>query len=80
MTAFKLYITLFTIAFCHSLAPVLAQETVFSGLKSDMKRADRYFNNNDYRSALQLYLQVEKKGKGRRGNKLENSQILLPIE
>ncbi len=40
-----------------------AQETVFSGLGNSMKRADKYFDNQSYQNALDLYLEAEKKGK-----------------
>ena len=38
-----------------------SQETVFSGLKSDIKRADRYYSSNAFKNALDLYLAAEKK-------------------
>ncbi len=41
-----------------SLAGVNAQETVFTGLQSPMKRAERYNNNQQYTKALELYLQA----------------------
>ena len=41
-----------------------AQETVFSGLGSNLKRANWYYKNESYQSALQLYLEIEEKGKG----------------
>ncbi len=41
-----------------------AQETVFSGLKSNIKRADEYFSKKSYKKALDLYLVVERKNKG----------------
>ena len=39
------------------------QETVFNSLKSDVKRADRYFAEEHFQSALDLYLSAEKKNK-----------------
>ena len=42
---------------------ITAQETVFNSLGSNLKRADKYFNNQSYEKALNLYLEVEKKGK-----------------
>jgi tetratricopeptide (TPR) repeat protein len=38
-----------------------AQETIFSLLKSEIKLADTYFVNKDYRSALRLYNNIERK-------------------
>src|SRR5687767_15673963 len=39
----------------------MSQETVFSLLKSEMKLADTYFANKDYRSALILYRNMARK-------------------
>ena len=38
-----------------------SQETVFALLKSDLRLADKYFENKDYQSALQLYNTVAKR-------------------
>lgn len=40
-----------------------SQETVFNGLKSNLKRADSYYDNQSYQDALDLYLTVEKTNK-----------------
>jgi len=40
-----------------------SQETVFTGLKSNLKRADQYFHNQSYVEALDLYKRVEKSNK-----------------
>lgn len=42
---------------------IYGQETVFNGLKSDIKRADRYYKEDHFQSALGLYLSAEKKNK-----------------
>ena len=51
--------------FLCTLGPtvITAQETVFNSLGSNLKRADKYYNNQSYEKALNLYLEVEKKGK-----------------
>ena len=36
---------------------------MFSGLRGNLKRADKYYKNQSYKDALELYLEVEKKGK-----------------
>ena len=49
-------------------ATLYAQETVFNSLGNNLKRADKYFTNQNYIDALELYLAVEKKGKA--GNEI----------
>jgi hypothetical protein len=43
---------------------LFGQETIFSGLKSESRRADSYFVQGNYPQALKFYLSVEKRGKG----------------
>lgn len=43
---------------------VFSQESVFNGLKSDLKRADNFYKNERYTDALDLYQITEKKRKG----------------
>jgi len=56
--------------FCYIVLLLLAttagicQETVFTGLKSDVKRADNFYKNKSYQNALDLYLSAERKEKG----------------
>ena len=56
--------------FCHIVFLLLVitsgvcQETVFSGLRSDIKRADKFYENESYQNALELYLLLEGKEKG----------------
>lgn len=72
MIVFCRQISLVTLIYLLIMAPGLAQETVFSGLRSDLKRADRYYRNHNYQNALDLFLQAEKKGKA-------NQEIYLKI-
>ncbi len=44
--------------------PGFSQESVFNGLKSNVKRADNLYNNKNYKNALELYLLAESKNKG----------------
>lgn len=44
-----------------SASSAIGQETVFALLKNDLRLADNYFENRDYRNALMLYLNVAKK-------------------
>lgn len=64
MKLLRHHITLFILISCLLFNPAIGQESVFTGLRADIKRADGYFENQNYRSALDLYLQAEKKGKG----------------
>ena len=64
MNSFCRYMGLVVAICVLCLVSGLAQETVFSGLKSDLKRADRHFQNQSFKNALELYIQAEKKGKG----------------
>jgi len=64
MKIFRRQIGFIVVMYLLNVISGSAQETVFSGLKSDLKRADRYFQNQSFQKALDLYVQAEKKGKG----------------
>lgn len=58
------YINLIALVVLLSSEPGHAQESVFSGLKSDVKRADNFYSQHQYADAVALYLIAEKKKKG----------------
>jgi hypothetical protein len=57
----KAYIGILAILLLLVGGSVHCQESVFNGLRSATKRADRYYSINEYQNALDLYLTAEKK-------------------
>ena len=58
------YINLIALVVLLSSSSGRGQETVFNGLKSDVKRADNFYNQHQYADAVALYLIAEEKNKG----------------
>lgn len=63
MKRLSLHIALLITTWIFSPLTSFSQETVFNGLKSSLKRADKYYQSQSYPDALELYLQVEKSNK-----------------
>jgi tetratricopeptide (TPR) repeat protein len=58
---------------------LLAQESIFKGLKSDLKKANSFYNANAYHDAVQLYtlLADQKKGDNKLHLKIANCYFML---
>lgn len=59
-----IYTVLLALVELLASSPGFCQESVFNGLKSNVKRADYFFNINSYKNAQELYLSAERKNKG----------------
>lgn len=56
------------------------QESIFTGLKSDIRRADNHYNIGMYQNALDLYLALEKKGKREDSIKLKIAKSYFQLK
>ena len=68
----KYYIVILSAVLLLVTGTAYCQESIFNGLRSDTKRADRYYSINEYQNALDLYLADERK-------KNSSTQISLKI-
>lgn len=59
----NLYIVILIFVYFLTSVKGLCQESIFTALKSDSKRADKYFHDGRFPHALELYLAVQKKNK-----------------
>ena len=63
MNRVSIYIAMLVFAGSLSVTNGLCQESIFTALKSNLKRGDEYFHDGRYTYALELYLAVEKTNK-----------------
>lgn len=55
------YISIISVLLILVAGTAFCQESIFSGLKSESNRADRYYSIKEYKNALNLYLSAESK-------------------
>jgi len=74
-----LLITFFTTAYTPGPEPRNGSGGFISVFDNKLKRADRYFNNFEYKSAIKLYTKLVEKGKADEGVKLRLAESYVKI-